>query len=153
MAPPTLIVKSPQKLRIAMSAAGLDGQQLATSAGVTKQFMSFLIRGRRRCNPAIADRIAQELNTETADLFTIARVSEESDNNMESNMPNAVEIDDPCLRFDQVAELLNIKPKTLRALRAKKAGPPFFNVGQTLMIRRSKALAWFRETYEDAGAE
>lgn len=154
MARNTLAVLSPGQFRAAMCAAGLDGKQLAKAANVSRQFVSLLARGHRRCSPAIAGRIARELNTTTASLFTSGDVSEESHNKEESEMPPApVELDDPYLLFNEVAALTRIKPKTLRALRAKGEGPPFFKRGQILTIRRSAALAWFRETYEDAPAE
>lgn len=155
MAPPTLIVRSPQRFRAAMYGAGFDRQRLSAAVGVTKQFVSLIARGRRRCRPTIAARIAQELHTPVAALFTIAPVSEESDNNiMEIPVsPNAVTLDDPFLRFKEVVELLPISEPTLRALRFRGEGPPFIPVGRLLVIRKSEALRWFKETYEDAAKD
>lgn len=149
----TLIVQDVTRIRAAMSATRVDGQYLAAAAGVTRQFISLVLLGRRRCNPTIASAIARELRAPVAALFTSNRLSGES-NNMTHNAPSAIaEIDDPLLLFDEVADLYRINPKTLRNMRYAGDGPPFFRRGQRLMIRKSKAEQWFRETYEDAAAE
>lgn len=145
----TLMIRSPQRFRAAMSAAALDGRRIADAAGVSKQFVSLMLCRNRRCNPTIADRIARELSLPTEALFTSDHLSEESDNDMEREM--SINADDPILRFDDVAALTGIKPKTLRHLRAKRQGPPFYKVGQNLYIRKSKADAW-RKAFEDAAA-
>lgn len=153
MARTTLTVNSPNQFRAAMNAAGLDGQQLATTASVSKQFISLLIRGRRRCRPAIADSIAKELCVNTDTLFTSGDVSEKSNNSEPSGQLNPIALDDPILTFEETAALLKIADKTLRSLRAKGEGPRFHKRGQLLRIRKSAAERWYRETYEDVPAE
>ncbi|WP_084965302.1 helix-turn-helix domain-containing protein [Thermoactinospora rubra] len=148
-----LLLPRPGKLRAAITAAGHNGKTLAEQVGVSKQFISLLMRGQRTCRPAVADAIASELGVPAKALFISPAVSEDSDNDDPEDDPMAspaVELDDPYLYFNEVAKLLNIPVKTLRDLRAKGKGPDFFPRGQRLMIRRSKALEWFRETYENA---
>ncbi|MEV4059687.1 helix-turn-helix domain-containing protein [Nonomuraea dietziae] len=148
----TLATRSPHRLRAAMRAAGLDGAQLAKSAGVSRAFVSLLLNGRRRCNPTIAAAIAQELSQPVEYLFTTAMLSDDSHNEMEDEVlstPPALMVEDPYLGFDEVAALCNIKIKTLRHMRAVGTGPPFHKRGQLLRIRKSKALDWYRDTFEN----
>lgn len=149
----TLMARS--ELRTTIAAAGTTGAGLADEVGVTKQFMSLLMRGRRRCNPVIASAIAMELQAPVPALFTSENVSDYSDNRTEVNVLEVID-DDPILEFGDVATRFNIKPKTLRHMRAVGGGPPFFKVGQILKIRRSSADAWHKEKFEhgfEHGAE
>jgi transcriptional regulator with XRE-family HTH domain len=136
----------------AMEARGTDGAHLASAVGVTKQFVSYLLRGRRRCNAIIAADIAKELGIPLDDLFTTDNVSDFSNNTEDSMTLSAVDDDDPILFFEDVAELCKIKPKTLRHMRAVGEGPPFSRRGirGRLRIRKSEALAWYRATFETA---
>ncbi|WP_219466922.1 helix-turn-helix domain-containing protein [Nonomuraea rhizosphaerae] len=148
----TLAVRNTEQFLDALHGAGLDRKDLAAAVKVSKQFVSLLARGLRRCNGDIAGRIARELNTTADALFTSVTLSEES-NNKENEMPPVVELDDPYLLFPEVCELTRITEATMRKLRAKGGGPPFFRRGQILTIRKSDALKWFRETYENAPAK
>lgn len=156
MARTTLTPRDPQQLRVAMAQAGFDGVRLAEAAGITKQFVSLILRGRRRCSTPIAATIARALGQHVHTLFVTPASYEYPHNNQQEDRvpPNValIENDDPYLGFDQVAELVNIKPKTLRHLRATGVGPPFHKRGHLLMISRSKALAWYRDTYEHTDA-
>lgn len=135
------------ELLTTMAAAGATGASLAEEVGVTKQFMSLLVHGRRRCNPVIASAIATELQASVPTLFTSENASDYSDNRTEVSVLEVID-DDPVLEFDDVAARFKIKPKTLRHMRAVGNGPPFFKVGQRLKIRTSNADAWFREKFE-----
>ncbi|MFB4285660.1 hypothetical protein ACBJ59_61110 [Nonomuraea sp. MTCD27] len=136
----------------AMAAAGTTGAGIADEVGVSKQFMSLLTRGRRRCNPTIASAIAAELQAPVQVLFTSENVSDSSDNRTEVSVLEVID-EDPVLEFDDVAARFNIKPKTLRHLRAVGEGPPFFKVGHRLKIRRSTADAWHKEKFEHSSVE
>lgn len=157
MTPTTLAARNPHRFRAAIEAAELDGTRLAALAGVSGAFVSLLIRGRRRCNPTIAAAIAQELNAPVEHLFTTDVLSEDSYNDMEEDLvlttTPAVIAEDPLLGFDEVADLCGIKPKTLRHMRVIGNGPPFHKCGRILKIRRSKALAWYRDTFENEIAD
>ncbi|MGW3346759.1 helix-turn-helix domain-containing protein [Nonomuraea rubra] len=151
MASDTMTAK-PEALRAAMKAAGVDGTMLAARVGVTKQFISLLARGMRRCHADVAARIAEETHSSVDALFVNPSVSENSDNTEEEEVSpiSAVLPDDPYLLFDEAAAYTRIKPKTLRHLRAAGEGPPFFRRGQRLMIRRSRLQEWFENTFENA---
>lgn len=72
---------------------------------------------------------------------TVTAVAADSDSDSDS---------DPWLYFNDVAEELEIKPRTLRHLRATGEGPPFIQIGRELRIRRSAARKWFADKYESA---
>lgn len=131
-----------------MKVRGTDGAHLAFAVGVTKQFISYLARGLRRCDAVIAADIARELGAPLRDLFVVRSLSEESNNTEEPMVLSAVD-DDPILFFEDVATIFNIKPKTLRHLRASGDGPPFAQRGTRgrLRIRRSEAEDWYNRTY------
>jgi transcriptional regulator with XRE-family HTH domain len=141
-------------LTAAMEAAGLDGAQIAQAAGVSKQFVSLLVRGHRRCNPDIAAAIARELGHPLSTLFTSANLSDYPYNSEEESvvLDRVQQDEDPILYFEDVAEVFRIKPKTLRHMRATGEGPPFSQRGRRgrLRIRKSQADAWYRQTYEAA---
>ncbi|PZG20575.1 helix-turn-helix domain-containing protein [Nonomuraea aridisoli] len=141
-----------QNLTSAIEEAGTDGAHLAAAVGISKQFMSLLLRGHRRCNPTIAEAIARELRLPLSSLFTTGEVSEDSHNTEDRRMDTLQHDDDPILLFEEVAELCKIKPKTLRHYRAIGEGPPFSRYGRRgrLRIRKSQALEWYRETFENA---
>lgn len=141
----------PADLRAAMRAAGYTATHIAAQVGVTKQFMSLLLRGRRRCSPELAESMARELNTPVEALFSSSALSDSSHNTEEEHVsPAVLQPEDPYLLFDEAAAYTRIKPKTLRDLRAKGEGPPFFKRGHLLMIRRSKLQSWFEEMFEHA---
>lgn len=128
---------------------GLIMDDLAEKAQVSKQFISLILLGRRRCNPSVAAAIADALHQPVDRLFM--SVLSDSSNN-EAPVMSVIEIDDPYLNFEDVAALARMEPKTLRHYRHEGKGPEFFLMGNRLKIRRSKALAWIAryELGEDA---
>ncbi|WP_431897823.1 helix-turn-helix domain-containing protein [Nonomuraea sp. bgisy101] len=150
----TLKARSPHRLRTAIRAADLDGARLADAAGVSRAFVSLILNGRRRCDPTIAAAIAQELNAPVEHLFTSDMLSEDSYNETEEDVLTVTDVDeDPILGFDQVAQLCNIPPGTLRHLRVIGDGPPFHKRGHILRIRKSDAQKWYRQRFESDIAE
>lgn len=151
MAESPLALRDPNGLRAVMDSAGLDTVQLAKAAGVTKQFLSLLLHGRRRCKPATAMAIAQAIGQPLTSIFMSAMYEDPHNYSMEPNMTTAQALreEDPLLTFEEVAELARMPIKTLRHHRATGAGPDFFRTGRRLKIRKSKAEAWIRQ-FENA---
>jgi transcriptional regulator with XRE-family HTH domain len=149
MAAAPLKPRDPAHLRAVIFQAGYDTVRLADITGITKQYVSLLLTGKRGCSPTVADAIAQALNLTTTDLFTSDSLFGEKNNTMEEVVPAPVVTDDPYLLFDEVADLARMEPGTLRHLRHLGQGPEFFKIGRRLMIRESKARAWI-EAYETA---
>jgi DNA-binding XRE family transcriptional regulator len=140
MALPARRIRDAAAFDAALDAAGMSVSDLAATAGVTRQFISLLRRGRRRCSPTVAAAISEALGTPT--LFMPA-LFDLSDNKEPSVSITA--LDDPWLNFEDVADLANMSPATLRHLRHEKKGPPFKRVGKRLKIRRSAAEQWIEE--------
>lgn len=140
---------APDHLRELLGRSGFDMAHLAREAGVSRQFISLLLLGKRRCSPAVATAIATAVQRKVEDLFT-PEVSDYSHNKEESAV-TVTQIEDPYLNFDEVAELAHMPIGTLRHYRVTKKGPEFFPVGGRLKIRRSKALAWI-EAFEKGTA-
>lgn len=46
---------------------------------------------------------------------------------------------------EQVAELLQVSPRTIEEWRQANSGPPFRRVGRHVRYLRSEVLAWFQE--------
>lgn len=46
---------------------------------------------------------------------------------------------------EQVAELLQVSPRTIEEWRQTHSGPPFRRVGRHVRYLRSEVLAWFQE--------
>ncbi len=109
--------------------------------------MSLLLRGLRRCRPAIARAVADALGVQMGQFFT-SSMSEDSHDTEETLMSSAAVADDPYMSFEEVADLARMKPKTLRHYRATGKGPDFFRMGRRLKIRSSKAHAWV-QAYEN----
>ncbi len=138
------------QFRAAMRQKGLDITRLAESAQISRQFASFLAAGERRCRPEVARRIAEVLEQPVEGLF--GTVMSESSDNKEPVMP--VQVDDPYIYIEDVAELVGMELATLRYYRAMGKGPEFFAMvkGGRLRIQRSKALAWIKK-YENGEIE
>ncbi|WP_282825806.1 helix-turn-helix domain-containing protein [Gulosibacter sediminis] len=46
---------------------------------------------------------------------------------------------------EQVAELLQVSPRTIEEWRQTNSGPPFRRVGRHVRYLRPEVLAWFQE--------
>ncbi|MCW2878003.1 MAG: helix-turn-helix protein [Sphaerisporangium sp.] len=147
MASPTLRPQNPHQLKAAMYAAGLDIVRLARAAGVTKQFISLLLQGKRGCQPTTAEAIAQAIGQPMRRFF--GPMLYEQSHNERERMITATS--DPYLTFEEVADLARLPVKTLRHLRHTGHGPEFFKIGRRLKIRESKAREWI-QAYENGTA-
>lgn len=141
-----------------MYAAGLDTVQLGVMAGVTGQHISAIIRGERRCSPAVAEAIANALCKPLGELF--CSLSDDSNNTREhpamtptrTRKKAAAPVpddDDQILYFEDVVRITDLPPGTIRHLRLKGDGPPFSKRGRRLRIRKGALMEWLRE-YEAA---
>lgn len=152
MARTTLTPRNPRHLRAAIDTAGLSATDVAHAAGVSRQFLSLLLHGRRRCTQTVAVAIANAINV-SASTFFGASMSDYSDNNTFQEDPvSPLALDDPYMNFEDVAEMARMKPASLRYIRNAGKGPAFKRVGKRLKIRRSLAVEWV-ENYEQTEAD
>lgn len=162
----SLTLRDTERFRSAMNEAGLDTVRLAKAAGVSKQYVSLLLHGRRRCRQGTAVALLQALNVPRTDLpLFFAPVLSEITNNGQMEQPDheeppmtitathtAVHEHDPLLTFEEVAEMARLPIGTLRHYRATGKGPEFFRLGGRLKIRESKARAWLAQ-FENPGTD
>lgn len=57
------------------------------------------------------------------------------------------------LKDPQAAELLKLKPGTLRVWRHKRQGPPWYQFGKSVCYERGELLEWVKKQRQVPGGE
>ena len=79
-------------------------------------------------------------------LFRVARALAATAVVWRAHLPGMDTRDEPLIMTgEQVAELLQVSPRTIEEWRQTHSGPPFRRVGRHVRYLRSEVLAWFQE--------